>query len=82
MLVGETPVAESAMAAKNVTFRRQRNQHLRQLLRDFESVRFLDMPATLPRENFFDFTHVNARGAKILSEELSRQVRGLCVSGG
>lgn len=82
MLIGETPVAESATAEKNVAFRRQRNLHLRNLLREFKSVRFLDLPATLPRENFLDFTHANSLGAKILSEELSRQVRGLCVSGG
>lgn len=81
MLVGETPVAESLTAEKNAPFRRQRSLHLRQLLREFKSVHFLDMPATLPRENFFDFTHANSKGAKILSKELSHQVRGLCVSG-
>ena len=75
---GIIPAAESDFVDKTAKFRADRDAHIQELFRDDPDVTLLDWPKTLPRDLYFNFTHLNVRGAIYFKTHMADKIYKLC----
>jgi hypothetical protein len=74
------PVSESEILPKTENFFTGRDAHVHALLSDFPEVSFIELPRSMSRINFFDFTHLNWEGANAIGRKLNATLRELCAA--
>jgi hypothetical protein len=70
-----TPVADAPEFANTAAFRAARDRHMREL---FSSATELTLPGDLPREDYYDFFHVNVKGATVLTAHMAPTLKAEC----
>lgn len=74
------PVADTDYVAPSRKFRKGRDQHVRDLLAGYKNATVLSREETRPRSFFTNFTHMNAKGARLFSLQMEEELHERCAS--